>query len=243
MALENYILRNPHGSPHNKIPFIFALIDANGTLQTIPFPPSEVSPGVDLNGKDPTNTVYGIELMVNPSTLSSNLSKLMTRQQSMTSYVEDHWGEELDTITIQGHTAAFVTGGATGGTDIYSIRLSQGNSFLRDYLKNFKRSPSIEEPAGLVGVTVSERRNSLSYIQFKRLIDIIRINGCMFDSSGLIKRRYYVMVSFGNASYKGFFENIDVTEIAADPYRYQYTITFKSEETLYSYINRGTDVQ
>ena len=245
--LENKVLREPHGSNHLKIPFIFCMIDSDGAMQTIPYPPTGPNEPSFGNVAD---TVYGIELMVNPRTLSSNLSKLITRTQSMTSYIEEHWGEELDTVTIQGNTAAFVTGGpkeqAGRDTDIYSLRLGAQMNATKEFLTGkpyqWSRISSGDEPGGPMGLTVRDRRNSVSYVQFKRLIDFIRINGCMFDTFGLVKSRYYIKVSYGNAAYKGFFENIDITENATDPFRYQYTITFKSQETLYSYVNTGKNV-
>jgi hypothetical protein len=224
-------------------------VDSNGKLQILPFPPSDVAPGKirGINTLTSTDIVYGVELMVNPSSLSSNLAKLIGRSQTMTSYVEDHWGEELDTLTIQGHTAAFVTGasGPSGDIgDIYSLRLStQEQTPINEFVKKYKNVSSGRPGVGISdtdpGLTVSQRRKSMSYIQFRRLLDIIRINGCLFDYSGLVRKRYYIMLSYGNSAYKGFFENVDVTEIATDPFRYQYTITFKSEETLYSYVNQG----
>ena len=233
-----YIKTEKHGSPHTKIPFIIAMIDSNGNLQTIPFPPQE--------GIAPEERIYGVELMINPQSLTSNFSKIINRTQTMTAFVEDHWGEELDTISFQGYTAAFVT----GGNDIYSLRLNE-TSPVKDFLVNPGPRSDLFNALGIsggvgqgvqdyeIGLTVSKRRESVSYRQFKRLIDIIRINGCMFDTLGMVSKRYYIMLSYGNTAYKGFFESIDVTETATGPYRLQYTVTFKSEETLYSYGNQG----
>jgi len=135
---------------------------------------------------------------------------MISRTPTMTSWHEDHWGEELDTLSLQGNTAAFVTP---------SVNPVTGETL---------------EPYGL---TVANRRVSISYRQFKRLIDLIRLNGCYFDNFGRIIYRYYIMLSYGQQAYKGFFESVDVTENAADPFRYQFTITFKSEATLYNYSN------
>jgi len=234
MSEADFIKRYPHGSTHNKIPFIVSMIDSDYNPITIPYPPEEVLLGY------PGEQIYGVELIINPSTLSSNLAKTISRTPSMTAFVEDHWGEELDTLTVQGHTATFVT----GGTDIYSMKLSPANNATRDFVRKYKSvsyGPGVGIDDSDPGVTVSQRRKSLSYKQFKRLLDIFRLNGCLFDSFGMVSRRYYIMMSFGNVAYKGFFENVDVTEVATDPFRYQYTITFKSEETLYSYINRDTN--
>lgn len=237
MAIE-YIKRETHGSGHVKVPFIIAIIDSNGILQTIPFPPQE--------GLAPEDRIYGIELMINPQSLTSNYSKIINRTPTMTSFIEEHWGEELDTISFQGYTAAFVT----GGNDIYSLSLNE-SSPTKKFLTNPGPRAELFNTLGIsggvgmgvqdneIGLTVSKRKNSVSYSQFKRLIEIIRINGCLFDTLGRVSKRYYIMLSYGNTAYKGFFESIDITETAISPYRMQFTVTFKSEETLYSYTNQG----
>ena len=40
-------------------------------------------------------------------------------------------------------------------------------------------------------------------------------------------------MSYDYASYLGYIENIDTVEDALSPFRFQYTITFKSEKTVY----------
>jgi len=89
------------------------------------------------------------------------------------------------------------------------------------------------------GTTTSQRRTSVSYREFLRLVDLFRSNGCMFDKNGFIKNRYYILLSFGTEAYKGFFESIDVTEDAMNPFQFIYTITFKSEETAFAYTDPG----
>jgi hypothetical protein len=248
MAVQEYVSRIPGGSPHTKIPFILAMIDSNGTLVDLPYPAQE--------GLLSTDRIMGVELMVNPRTLSNNMSKIINRTQTMTSYVEDHWGDELDTLSFQGQTAAFVV----GGNDIYSIKNGPGNSPTREFLKsdglsdpkiaarsllfNFTGTGQLNV-AGMgindneIGLTVSKRRQSVSYIQFKRLVDLIRANGCFFDSFGMLSKRNYIMLSYGSSAYKGFFDNIDITEDSSNPYKFMFTVTFKVEETVFSYVDRN----
>ena len=246
MPLQNSIYRAEYGNPVTKIPIIIAMIDSDGSLKNIPFKSMPFNDyeqaalsgaGIDLT----TETIYGIELMINPASMSTNISKIVNRTQTMTSFVEDHWGEEIDTITLSGFTAAFVT----GGTDIYSIRLNEKNSPTKDYLQ--QTNGTIQGIRGYgsgihddeIGLTTSQRRKSVSYRHFKRLLDLFRLNGCFFDTFGLVSKRYSIMISYGRAAYRGYFESIDVTETAENPFRFQYTMTFKSQETVYSYIGQS----
>jgi hypothetical protein len=209
------------------IPFILSMIDIDGVIKTLPYPSQD--------GKTTGDIIYGIELMVNPASLSNNMSKMVTRTQTMTAFLEEHWGEELDTLSFQGSTATFVN----GGTDTYNVRLYDSETspikqFYR-YAGTGTTSVHDDEP----GITTSNRRNSVSYRQFLRLLDLFRANGCTFDASGFVKNRYYVYLSFGSEAYRGLFESIDVTEDASNPFKFVYTITFKSEETVFSYVSPG----
>ena len=246
MAVQEYISRVVNGPPQIKIPFIVAMINDNGNLQNLPFPPQE--------GVETTDTIMGVELMVNPRSISNNMSKIINRTQTMTAFVEDHWGDELDTISFQGQTATFVV----GGNDVYSIKNSAGYSPTKDFLQraatygsnkadllyNFTGSPG-NPLIGMgindneIGTTVTKRRKSVSYIQFKRFVDLIRANGCFYDSSGFVSRRLYIMLSYGSSAYKGFFDNIDITEEAQSPFKFIFTVTFKVEETIYSYVDKN----
>ena len=249
MPILNSIIRADYGNPVPKIPIIIAMIDSDGAVKEIPL---KVMPftdfeqaalaesGVNIN----TEVIYGIELMINPTSMSTNISKLVGRSQTMTNFVEDHWGEEIDTITLQGLTASFVT----GGNDIYSIRLNNNNSPTQAYLQQTAGSVQSRSLNGYgsgihddeIGLTTSQRRKSVSYRHFKRLLDLFRVNGCFFDTFGLVSKRYSIMISYGREAYRGYFESIDVTETAENPFRFQYTLTFKSQETIYSYIKQPT---
>jgi hypothetical protein len=209
-------------------PFILAMIDRDGAVKTLKYPSQE--------GVDTTDTIYGVELMVNPASISNNMSKIVTRTQTMVSFLEEHWGEEVDTITFQGSTATFVL----GGTDIYQTRLHESETSPVKKFYKYAGTGTTAVHDNEVGVTVSQRRNSVSYRQFLRLIDLFRSNGCTYDKNGFITERYYIWLSYGYSAYRGFFESIDVTEDASNPYRFIYTITFKSEETVFSFTDPGS---
>jgi hypothetical protein len=72
-----------------------------------------------------------------------------------------------------------------------------------------------------------------------RLLDLFRANGCLYDDQGFIKLRYWIVISYGYSSYRGYFESFDVTEDAKTPYRFIYNAVFKAEETVYNYVDPG----
>lgn len=48
-------------------------------------------------------------LHVNPESLEENYQKIITRQITRGGYLEQHWGEELDTIQCSGSTGLFIS--------------------------------------------------------------------------------------------------------------------------------------
>ena len=108
------------------IKFYVEIVDRLDNTVAIPFPPyNTLSNGqsydmLDLikattdkvkSGSDfsPEGYAMSVTLLVNPTSLNINMSKIINRTQTMTGWIEEHWGEELDTVTFQGASAAFVT--------------------------------------------------------------------------------------------------------------------------------------
>jgi hypothetical protein len=217
------------------------MVDSDGSLVSLTLPPvadpiMNIKKG-KLGGANiplkfdnkPEKNIMAIRLLINPTTLTSNMAKIINRTQTMTGWVEDHWGEELDTITCQGSTASFVLG---------SNPLRPTSDMIdRDTARSeFYSSVGVDDYTYMMtGLTATYRRNTVSYEQFKKVVDIFQANGCMFDTQGFVRQRNYVQLSYDYSKYKGYFEAFDITEDARNPFRFIYTLTFKSEKTLYSF--------
>lgn len=176
----------------DKVPFFIELVDKKGVTQSLTY-------------DDRGEVVVGLRLGINPTTVNVNFAKIINRTQTMTSWLEEHWGEELDTITFQGFTAAFV----------------------------YKDVANFSGRGG--GLSVENRKKTTSYKEFTNIIDIFKTNGCTYDSMGFVAERLYILITYDYSSYMGYFESIDVIEEANNPFRFNYTITFKAERTVYSF--------
>jgi hypothetical protein len=187
-----------------KDPFYIALVDENENLL-----PLAVS-----NGQQ----IVAIKLLVNPASVSFNMSKIVNRSQSMVGWIEEHWGEELDTISLQGSSASFVLG------EISNIRdISYGTMPPEQFNAN-------------IGVTTLRRRETVGYKEFRRLIQIMNSNACDFDSAtGFVTARRFIKLSWDYAAILGYIESFDTTEDAASPFRLTYQMTFKAEKTIFNY--------
>jgi len=223
-------------------PFYVEMVNSSGIGVPLPIKKNNTK-RANLNSEP---VILGIRLMVNPTTLSVNMSKIVNRTQTMTAWIEDHWGEEMDTVTLQGSTAGFVIGADSlrsagkihqGLTEQTSVAGANARAeFYQDLgLVNSSDSLGVNVEPGL---TTAYRRYSVSYREWKKLIEIFSYNGCIFDQQGFVKDRHFIRLTYDYAAFIGYFESVDTTEDAASPYRFTYNITFRAERTLYRFANR-----
>jgi len=245
-TLADYLSGSVSSRYKDVLPFFMELIDDNGN-------PARLF--------DDDQEVYAVKFDVNPTTINMNMAKMVNRTQTMTGWVEDHWGEELDTITFQGSTAAFIV----GGNSLYGVRrgavtAEQAAEFNRrkppDDAFGVVDTESNVTPPDAIGLTTAYRRQSVSYRRLKRILQAMATNGCRFgktlvttasesttpvqsNSLGLVSGRSYIRISSDYLNAVGYLESFDVTEAAEMPFRIQYTITFKAEKTELTYVRQS----
>jgi hypothetical protein len=191
------------------------------------------------------STIESLKLTPNPESLVISSSKIVNRYNTMTRWVEEHWGDDLDSINFSGSTYSF----------------------------NFKLNPNDPKyPNQYKGLTVLGRSVSESYQFLRALINIYRINGYLYQEDngytmsnspsserevaefaimnrylnqnpsfignhprrGMIRERLYNRISFDYVTFLGHFESFDITEDSANPYRLIYSTVFKSEKTIWT---------
>jgi len=141
-------------------------------------------------------------LQYNPENMKQDFVKKINRYYTFTAVIEEHWGEELDTITCKGSTGAFILD-------------SDGQARFR----------------GLEGLSTYFRSYSRPYFKFQELVDLYRNNGAVYDLKGMVVRMGYVVMQFDEGVYRGYFENFNVYEAADKPFRFTFDFIFKVENT------------
>lgn len=199
---------------------------------------------VDSDGRNTSYTIrgrtfLGLVLLINPTSLSVNMSKIINRTQTMTGWLEDHWGEELDTITFQGSSASFLWAGPQGQPQ--PSPLQQTPQEVQNMYNEYMNIPGlgIDEPIGMgdhTGLTAKRRRETLPYDEFRRIIHLMNANAANFDTHGLVNKRLFIQLGYDYAAYLGYFESIDISEEAENPFKFIYTATFKAEKTVFSLL-------
>jgi len=187
------------------------------------------------------DNLYSVKLLINPANITINMSKIINRTQTMVGWVEDHWGEEIDTLSLQGKSAAFVTGGTTlwGTRDGNSDKkLFEETATVRRPYNEALQINDLRPEIPTYGLTTQYRSNALAYHQFKRIVEAVRQNGAYYstDNFGFVSDRYYVRLRTDIGTFDGYIETMDMQENADSPFNFSYQMTFKSEKTVLTYL-------
>jgi hypothetical protein len=158
----------------------------------------------------------------------------------MTRWVEEHWGDENDSITFSGSTFSFMAytpdPPKPGLTTAYR-RDTQSYQMLKELVNFYRINGCIYQD----GVT---------YATEDQISDPIPNNSANIDATasflkrfpefvqrhpleGTIRERLYIRITFDYVSFVGYFESFDLIEDSTNPYKMNYDIAFKSERTKY----------
>ena len=80
------------------------------------------------------------------------------------------------------------------------------------------------------GATTGNRKNTIAYRKMQHLIQLFKSNGSVYDSHGHVRFRGRIRIVFGGGIYDGFFESLEVTETADNPFSMELSWSFKVEE-------------
>ena len=138
-------------------------------------------------------------LHVNPSSMAVNYTKVIERIQTKGGFVEQHWGEGLDTLEFNMATGGF-------------MRLYSGLS-------------NITGGTGSID-TEGTRRESIAYDKYLDLLALSHNNGSIYDVTGKIVFQGAIKVTFDGGVYLGFFSDFSVDETADKPYQFTLTSSF-----------------
>lgn len=153
----------------------------------------EFTLGVE-NLYDPVNAgaaVYipSITMHVSPRNLNFQYKKIIHREKTRGGWFEQHWGDELDVISVESSTGSFQVLG--------------------------------------LGLTVSNRHQSLSRIKFQEVFYLFKNNACVYDTDGNILSQGEVYLDYDGFKNWGQFESFSWSEVADSPYKWDFTFNFQ----------------
>jgi len=220
---EEREIRPPLRRTPDEIPMILRLVDRN--MQ--PY-------GIAMSSGW---AVTALKICPNPETIAINSAKIISRYQTMTRWVEDHWGDEIDVVNLSGSTFSFFGYGINGkipGLTSTSRRLTQSYAFLKELTRLFAIDGFIFQDSRTYDGNLGSLRIEGYYspVVSEFLSDPLNQRFVQnHPREGLVKERLYMNLLFDYMSCFGYLDSFDISEVSATPFRMTYTLVFKSEKT------------
>jgi hypothetical protein len=150
-------------------------------------------------------------LHVNPSSMSISYAKQVDRIQTRGGYVEQHWGDAAQEISLEAVSGGFV-------------RLYSGMS-------------NITNPGYLGSNRTSQgtRRETIAYDKYLDLLALFHNNGSIYDSTGSIVLQGVIKITFDGGVWLGWFSSFTVSESAERPYLFALTAGFTVHKELMTF--------
>jgi hypothetical protein len=207
------------------VPFIMKMVDRNFRTSGI-----KISTGP---ADQSLFVMTGIKFSPNPTTLSINSSKIINRYNTMTRWVEEHWGEEIDNIMFSGSTLSFL-GYGTGFTEDVGLTVKDRGftmpyAMIREMARFFKTNGMIFQDNKTYDDQSVRASSTNSFLGGSG-------NSALKEEhplTGVPKERLYINLFFDYVSFLGYFESFDIIEESNSPYRFTYNCVFKAERTKY----------
>jgi hypothetical protein len=201
----------------NQKKFILDFVDSNGLTYAIKLGDCSV--------------VSAIALTPSPETLTINSAKIINRYNTMSRWVEEHWGDDIDTITFSGGTFALF--------QLYDPNRTPGEGLTEVHRRQTEPYKMLKEVANIF------RSNGLLYHDNKTYDSSALTEEFLNDPSnayfvnnhprkGLPKERLYVKMYFDYITCLGYLESFDVIEDSSTPFRLKYSLAFKAEKMIWN---------
>ena len=183
--------------------------------------------------------ITALKMAPNPETLSISSSKLINRYNTMTRWVEEHWGDNLDVISFSGSTYSFCAvkeSGAYSGLTLASRNSSVAFKYLNSLITFYRTNGCLYQESNVYALNNPEGVEGFNYEydrMNKYLLDNYEARG-NHPRHGMLRERLYVRIRFDFVTFIGYFDAFDITESSSSPFRLTYNATFKSEKTIWN---------
>ena len=196
--------------------FILDIVDADGARYA-----------VKMNNDIKVTTLV---LAPSPDTLVINSAKRINRYNTMTRWVEEHWGDEIDSITFSGSSFGLIVNSSEdreGGLTTLRRRDTAPYAVLRELAELFRFNGIIYQDAW--GYNTGDKLTR----EFLEQPDNSHFVG-NHPRKGLPKERLYIKLDFDYITCIGYIDSFDITEDSSTPYMLKYSVGFKAEKTTWN---------
>ena len=165
-----------------------------------------------------------VRMYVNPNSIQYSHKKLITKERTKGGFTLQYWGEDLSTLAISGTTGSSGVEGINLLTEMYRAEQLAFDGFgLTIAASNSNNNPV----ANAVGSGLSNLLGGVGGTIANGLLGIDTNNGNMIPKNiiSLAQSAFTVEMFYNGWVFRGFFENMNVTE-RADNFLWDYTINF-----------------
>lgn len=197
-------------------PFLVEMVDARGQTCNIQYPDNTI--------------VMALKIVPNPENLTINDGKIINKYNTMTRWVEEHWSDEMSTVSFSGSTfsfMAFISNSTGPGLSVTSRRNTQSYQMLKELIRFYRANGCIYQDESTY---IPFSQTNTTSQAFLSKFPTFKVN---HPRQGLVRERLYIKLTFDYVSFIGYFESFDVLEDSTKPYRFTYNAIFKSEKTTF----------
>ena len=166
--------------------------------------------------------ILALKMDPNPESLIINSSKIINRYNTMTRWVEENWGDEIDNITFSGSTYSFTvtSNNERIGLAVISRNHSEAYRFLKKLVEFYRTNGYLyqDETGYTMERETAENRNQHQYQSMNRYLLLNPSSRNNHPRDGLLRERLYIRIKFDFVTFYGYFESFDVTEDQASPW-------------------------
>jgi len=157
---------------------------------------------------------YVLALHVNPGSLQEQYTKNKNVVMTRGGFVEFNWPDDLDSLSADSTTGAFVgpDSGLTADSANPRYRIGGGAGIVRSF---------------------RGRHGTIAWERHADLLDLFRQNGHVFNGNGVPILRSQIMCIYDRGIYLGWFTTFEVTETGDLPFQFKVTWEFKVTQTKY----------
>ncbi len=158
---------------------------------------------------------YLLALHVNPESLQEQFNKNKNVVMTRGGFVEFVWPDELDTLSADGSTGAFLgpDSGLTSDSESFDYGPGRGAGIIRHF---------------------RGRRGTMAWERTQDLLDLFRSNGQIFGSNGAPVLRSQIICMYDRGIYNGYFATFEISETSDTPFQFKVSWEFKVVGTVYN---------
>jgi hypothetical protein len=158
---------------------------------------------------------YLLAMHVNPQSLDESMTKNKNVVMTVGGFVEFQWPDDLDTLSAQATTGAFIgpNAGLTSGSDAKGAIAGGSQTRL-----------------GVVG-----RQGTMAWERQEDLIDLFHNNGMIYNGQGQPVLRGRIMLIYDRGVFIGSFTSLEVREDDTRAFSFDVSFEYKVEATLYRF--------